>query len=116
MAGSEYTGVRGHTNLDPSELSLLVLSQVRKKDWTDNASQKALMRAMAALPELQDLAISGATCGRQIGRLRKAEQLTRLELVTAGESSLSICLCNGGELSHGRKDTHRGCRFCGTTV
>ena len=98
VAGSVYTGLRGHTDPDSPELCLLVLPQVRKWDWVNYAawSQEALMRAVAELPELQDLTISGAMCGREIGRLAGAKQLTRLELVTACESSLSTCLCSGG--------------------
>lgn len=117
VADTVYTGLRGHTDPDSPELCLLVLPQVRKRDWVNYAawSQEALMRAVAELPELQDLAISGAMCGREIGRLAGAKQLTRLELVTACESSLSTCLCSGGQQSRGRKNTHRRCRFCGTT-
>lgn len=59
--------------------------QVSRDAYKDVVVQEELMTAAAELPELQDLAISGAMCGPHIGRLAEAKQLTRLEFVAACE-------------------------------
>lgn len=59
--------------------------QVSREAYKDVVVQEELMTAAAELPELQDLAISGAMCGPHIARLAEAKQLTRLEFVAACE-------------------------------
>lgn len=63
-------------------------------DVHDDDACKSLVETLVQMPKLQDLALSGAVCGRHIGEFRIGlpPQLTRLEFVTTCESWIPACV------------------------
>lgn len=81
-----------------SRLSLSLLHQVSTFEYGDEdyldeddpstgveGEQLAVMTAVAELPALRHLAVSANVCGRHIGCLEAARELTRVEFVQGGE-------------------------------
>lgn len=64
-------------------------------DPQHQADNETLMRAVAGLPKLQELAVNDAVCGPYIGWLGGAEQLTRLKFVRACECGASESALQG---------------------